>query len=335
MGGDGPAIPACLKTLRRGRALLRVAGLRGLLALLPGAVRCRMPSGDRASCASAVARRPAVLRGLLLCLSLCLSGTSLANANANAGEGAQRVVALAPSLSEIMLELDAAERLVGVLDGGPRPAGLEHLPSLGRYGQLNLEALLALRPDLILLWPDSVGPAMQAQLAALGIPLIEARPRSLDELAGQLAEIGAAVGHAGEGERLAQRLREGVRDLAARHARAEPLTVFYQVWDRPLYTLGGRQIVSDALRLCGARNVFDDLSLPAPQVGVEAVLARDPALILVGEAAQADAWQAWPQLRAVRLGQVWQVPDRGLERPSFQMLAATAKLCARLAQAQP
>lgn len=333
MGGDGPAIPACLNVLRRCRALLRFACRRVLRARLPQAVRCRMPSGERSPSAPAVSRLPAALGCLLL--SLCLPGVSLAGVDAAAGEGARRVVALAPSLSEIMLELDAAERLVGVLDGGPRPPALAHLPSLGRYGQLNLEALLALRPDLILLWPDSVGPAMQAQLAALGIPLIAARPHSLDELAGQLAEIGAAVGHAGEGERLAQRLREGVRDLAARHARAEPLTVFYQVWDRPLYTLGGRQIVSDALRLCGARNVFDDLSLPAPQVGVEAVLARDPALILVGEAAQANAWQAWPQLRAVRLGQVWQVPDRGLERPSFQMLAATAKLCARLAQAQP
>ena len=100
--------------------------------------------------------------------------------------------------------------------------------------------------------------------------LIEAQPHSLDELAGQLAVIGAAVGHAEQGERLATRMRAGVAELAARHARAEPLTVFYQVWGRPMYTLGGKQIISDALRLCGARNVFGDLELPAPQVSVEA-----------------------------------------------------------------
>lgn len=259
-----------------------------------------------------------------LLLAVLLLGAALAQA---AEQGARRVVALAPSLSEIMLELEAAERLVGVLDAGPRLPALAHLPSLGRYGQLNLEALLALQPDLILLWPDSVGPAMQAQLGSLGIPLIEAQPHSLDELAGQLASIGVAVGHAEQGERLATRMREGVRELAARHARAEPLAVFYQVWDRPMYTLGGRQIISDALRLCGARNVFGDLDLPAPQVSVESVLARDPAVILVGEPGQAAAWQDWPQLSAVRRGQVWEVPDEGIERPSFQMLAATEKLC--------
>lgn len=259
----------------------------------------------------------------------------LATALAQAAEpGAQRVVALAPSLSDIMLELDAAERLVGVLDGGPRPPALAHLPSLGRHGQLNLEVLLSLQPDLILLWPDSVGPAMQDQLHSLGIPLIEAQPHSIEELAGQLAVIGAAVGHAEQGEHLAARMRAGVAELAARHARAEPLAVFYQVWDRPLYTLGGRQIISDALRLCGARNVFSDLELPAPQVSVESVLARDPAVILVGEPGQMAVWQAWPQLTAVRRGQVWEVPDEGIERPSFQMLAATAKLCALLDRAR-
>jgi vitamin B12 transport system substrate-binding protein len=269
------------------------------------------------------------MRGLLL--AVLLLGAALAQA----GEpGAQRVVTLAPSLSEIMVELDASERVVGVLDGGPRPPALAHLPSLGRHGQLNLEALLSLRPDLILLWPDSIGPAMQEQLRALGIPLIEAQPHSLAELADQLAVIGVAVGHAEQGERLAAQMRVGIAALAARHTRGEPISVFYQVWDRPLYTLGGRQIISDALRLCGARNVFDDLALPAPQVSVESVLARDPAIILVGEPGQAEAWRDWPQLTAVRIGQVWEVPDEGIERPSFQMLAATEKLCRLLDQAR-
>ncbi|MCQ4348343.1 cobalamin-binding protein [Pseudomonas stutzeri] len=269
------------------------------------------------------------MRGLLLAALL------LAAALAQAAEpGARRVVALAPSLSEIMLELDAAERLVGVLDGGPRPPALAHLPSLGRHGQLNLEVLLGLQPDLILLWPDSVGPVMQARLRGLGIRLLETQPHSLVELAEQLATIGAAVGHAEQGERLAARMRAGIAELAARHRRAEPLRVFYQVWGRPMYTLGGRQIVSDALRLCGARNVFEDLSLPAPQVSVESVLARDPAVILVGEPGQAHAWRDWPQLTAVQRGQVWEVPDEGIERPSFQMLAATAKLCELLDRAR-
>ena len=103
--------------------------------------------------------------------------------------------------------------------------------------------------------------------------------------------------------------------------------MFYQVWDRPLYTVGGGQIISDALEVCGARNVFADLTLPAPQVSIEAVLQRNPEVILASDQAQLDAWKAWPQVAAVAQGQLLLVTDKGLERPSGQMIEATAKLC--------
>lgn len=238
-----------------------------------------------------------------------------------------RVVSLAPSLTEIMLDLGAGDLLVGVLDGGDRPAALAGLPSVGRYGQLQPESLLALKPDLVLLWPDSVGSAGREQLKKFPVPQLVVEPRSLEQLANAFAEIGERVGRAEQGRQMAARFESGLAELRQHHHRDVPLKVFYQVWDKPLYTLGGKQIVSDALKVCGAENVFADLSLPAPQVGIEAVMQRDPAVILVSEPSQAYAWKAWPQLTAVKRGQVWPVPDRGLERPSFQMLAATGKLC--------
>ena len=247
---------------------------------------------------------------------------------------AERVVSLAPSMSEIMLELGAERRLVGLLDGGPRPPALADVPSVGRYGQVELETLLALKPDLLLLWPGSVPEAQQAQLRAFGIPLYVGEPHDLQALAEQFAEVGRLVGAEARGRELRERFITRLAELRQRYRREPPLTVFYQVWNEPLYTLGGRQIVSDALRVCGARNVFADLQLPAPQVNVEAVLGRAPEVILAGSEAELQRWRAWPQLPAVRLGQLWTVPDKGLERPSFQMLSATAKLCELLQQAR-
>ena len=119
------------------------------------------------------------------------------------------------------------------------------------------------------------------------------------------------------------------------YAREQPLRVFYQVWDRPLYTVGGGQIISDALALCGARNVFADVSLPAPQVSVESVLQRNPDVIIAGTQAQLDAWKAWPQLEAVKQGRLLLLADKGLERPSGQMIDATARLCEQLAEPKP
>ncbi|WP_137820087.1 cobalamin-binding protein [Pseudomonas sp. 2FG] len=264
------------------------------------------------------------MRPLLVCLLLALAWPAAAF---------ERVVSLAPSLSEIMLELDAAGLLVGVLDGGERPAALAHLPSVGRYGQLELESLLALKPDLVLLWPGSISASQREQLKRFGIPLYEAEPHSLEALGQQVLELGRRLNRAQRAEQLAADFQARLSELRRRYRRAVPLRVFYQIWDTPLYTIGNRQIIGDALRVCGAENLFADLPLPAPQVSVEAVLARDPQVILLSSPGLAAAWQAWPQLTAVQRRQVWAIPDKGLERPSLQMLGATEKLCQLLARA--
>jgi len=236
---------------------------------------------------------------------------------------AERVISLAPSLSEIVVELGAADQLVGVLDGGDRPAALASVPSVGHYGQLDMERLLSLKPDLILLWPGSVGPAQREQLQRLNIPVYVAEPHSLEQLTTQVQAIADQLGRAEAGRQLAAQLRQRLVELRQRYQRAEPLRVFYQVWNQPLYTVGGGQIISDALSVCGARNVFDDLKLPAPQVSVESVLQRDPQTILVGDQVQKDAWKVWPAMA----GRVRLVPDKGLERPSGQMVEAVGRLC--------
>lgn len=261
-----------------------------------------------------------------LLLALCLLALPLT--------AAERVISLAPSLSEIMLDLDAADLLVGVLDGDERPAALAHLPTVGRYGQLEFERLLQLAPDLILIAPGSVPPAQQAQLQRFGIDLLIVEPQRLEQLGEAFMRIGEQVGRAEQGARLADEFRAQLHALRQRYQREQSLTVFYQVWHQPLYTIGGEQLIGDALQVCGARNLFADLPQPAPQVSVEAVLARDPDVILGGSRAELDGWKAWPQLRAVQRGQVWEVPDKGLERPSRQMLGAIEQLCERMAGAR-
>jgi ABC-type Fe3+-hydroxamate transport system substrate-binding protein len=264
----------------------------------------------------------------LLCLLALLACT------VQAGEPL-RVVSLAPSMSEIMLELQADDLLVGVLDGGERPAALRHLPSVGRQGQLDMERLLSLRPDLLLLWPGSVPPAQRDQLTRLGIATFSAEPHDLEQLLEQIEAIAVRVGRAEQGRQYVGGLRERLRQLRQHYRREQPLRVFYQVWDRPLYTLGGRQVVSDALAVCGARNIFADLSQPAPQVNVESVLMRDPQVILAGDQGQLASWKAWPDLDAVAGDRLLVVPDKGLERPSGQMIEATARLCALLEAKAP
>lgn len=260
-------------------------------------------------------------RTLIACLLLIAS---------QAG-AAQRVVSLAPSLTEIVIELGAADLLVGVLDGGPRPEEVARLPSVGRHGQLDIERLLSLQPDLLLLWPGSVSAAQRDQLRRLSIPTYTAEPHTLNELADQIEQIGERLGRADRARQAAKEVRERLAALRERYRRDVPLSVFYQVWDQPLYTVGGGQIISDALAVCGARNVFEDLTLPAPQVSIESVLQRDPEVILASDAALLPAWKTWSQLKAVKTGRLIAVPDKGLERASGQMVEAVAKMCGVIA----
>jgi vitamin B12 transport system substrate-binding protein len=261
-----------------------------------------------------------------LCLLLLLAGLPVA--------AAERVVSLAPSLTDMVLELGAADRLVGVLDGGPRPPPLEDLPSVGHYGQVNLEQILALQPDLLLVWPGAVPDAQLQRLKAVGIPVHVTDPHRLEDISRQFREIGERLGQAEKGHKLAETFDAGMAQLRAQYHREQPLKVFYQVWDRPLYTVGGRQIISEALEVCGGRNLFADLDLPAPQVGLESVLARDPQVILAASEDQLRGWAGMQQLSATRLKQLWVVPDRNLEKPSYAMLDATEKLCRLLAGAK-
>ncbi|HXQ99168.1 MAG TPA: cobalamin-binding protein [Pseudomonas sp.] len=243
---------------------------------------------------------------------------------------APRVISLAPSLTEIVIELGAADLLVGVLDGGERPGEVAALPSVGRYGQLQMERLLSLQPDLLLLWPGSVSAAQRDQLQRLNIPTFTAEPHTLEQLADQIEQIGQRLDRGEHGRAVADEFRQRLTQLRQRYYRHAPLSVFYQVWDQPLYTVGGGQIISDALTVCGARNAFADLSQPAPQVSLEAVMQRDPEVILASHATLLKGWQTWPQLQAVKSGRLLAVPDKGLERASGQMLEAVARLCESL-----
>lgn len=264
------------------------------------------------------------VRAIVLC-SLCVLGALLTPLQA-----AERVISLAPSLTEMMLDLQVEQKLVGLLDGGPRPAGLSDVPSVGDFAQFEMETLLSLQPDLILYWPGSIGEVQLTQLRQLGVPIFTAYAQSMDALAQQFAELGELLDAADYGAELTAQLQQKLQQMRARYQRDVPLRVFYQVWDSPMYTLGGEQIITDALRVCGAENIYADLALPAPQVSLESVLARNPDVILLGSERLAPMWQAWPVLRAVQRQQVLEVPDHGLERPSLQMFAALEQLCEHL-----
>ncbi|HEY5718940.1 MAG TPA: cobalamin-binding protein [Gammaproteobacteria bacterium] len=246
-----------------------------------------------------------------------------------------RIAALTPHLVEQLYAAGAGERLVAAVDFSDYPPEARRLPSLGQSGRVDLEALVALQPDLVVGWSSGNSPQQLAQIEALGIRVYRSEPRSLAEIADELEALGRLAGTEATANAAAARYREGLARLREAHAGRRSLRVFYQIWDQPLMTVNGAHMISDALALCGAVNLFAELPELVPRISSEAVLAADPDAIVIGvPAAQADTWRAaWlvhADLRAVRDRAVVTVNPDLLHRATTRALDGVAELCGGL-----
>ena len=248
---------------------------------------------------------------------------------------ATRIVSLAPHATELLFAAGAGNRIVGVSDYSDFPADARQLPSVGGSMQLDLERIAALKPDLIVAWKSGNSPKQIARLRALGLAVFESEPRRFDEVATSLERLGTLAGSE-QGHIEAARFRSGLAALRERYAQRSPVTVFYQIWASPLMTLNDGHIVSEAIRLCGGRNVFGQLRVLAPTVSREAVVRADPETIFVsderGEAI--ERWRTFPRMKAVRGGHLFRIDGSVMNRAGPRLLEATETLCGHIDRAR-
>lgn len=277
-------------------------------------------------------------------LALALAGSAFAEVRAVDDSGtvvtlpapARRIVSLAPHATELLFAAGAGDRIVGVIEGSDHPEAARALPRVGDSSAIEVERILVLAPDLVVAWPWSV-PRQVAQLRALGVVVFVSNPATPEGIAGDLEGLGRLAGTDATARRSAQAFRAKLSALR-RQASGPPVRVFYQVSDAPLFTLGGRHLVSQAIELCGGANVFADLGIPAPQVGIEAVLEARPEAIVAGTAGAArpawlDDWARWPKLHAVTHDNLFVVDADLLHRAGPRFAEGVAQLCAALAVA--
>ncbi len=248
----------------------------------------------------------------------------------------RRVVSLTPHLTELLFAVGAVAQVVGVDSASDYPAAAQALPQVGDYSRVNFERILALQPDLVIVWLDGNRTVDVHRLKSLGVPLLHTRATRLDDVPRLLRLVGRATGHGKQGNAAAQDFTRQLSVLRARPVRRAPIRVFYQVWDRPLMTVGGSHWISDALELCGARNVFADLGGLSPVVSQEAVLQRAPELIVSGNDAPdvRRQWQRFSGLPAVRNQAFVRLDADRLHRPTPRLIEGVATLCKALATYQ-
>lgn len=251
--------------------------------------------------------------------------------------GAPRVVTLAPHLAELVCAVGACTQLVGVTRYTDEP-GARNVQVIGDAFALNLEAIVAARPDLVLAWEGGTSPQLAQRIASLGLPLHWVRVQRLDDIAVALADIGQRVGQGSRGLEQAAAFRAQLNALQQQYAGRQPLRVFYQLEVQPMYTISGRSPMSEAITLCGGVNIFHQLPQIAAAVSVESVLAARPEVIVFAREDHVRQirrfWQRWPQVPAVARDQLYDVEASLLARQSPRVLEGIAELCRVLDQAR-
>ena len=246
---------------------------------------------------------------------------------------AQRIVTLAPFLTELAFAAGAGDRVVGVSAYSDYPPAARALPVVSSAVGVSLEQLAALKPDFVIAWRDSFRVEDIARIERFGAAVFVVHGRRLEDVPRLLRAFGAATGRDVSGA--SARFEAEIAALRARYSGRTPVDVFLEIWNQPLTTIAGDHFMNDALAICGARNVFKEHPGVAPQVSWEELYVRDPPIIVgTGSAANAAEFQAnWrrhPTLSAVKSGRLAWIDADTLQRPTARTPQGIAQLCAAL-----
>ena len=252
---------------------------------------------------------------------------------------AQRIISLAPHMTELLFAAGAGAQVVGTVEYSDFPEAAQRIPRIGDSAQLDLERIVALKPDLIVVWQKGNAQRQLDKLLRLGIPVFYNASNRLSDIARAVEQLGRLAGTEEVALPTARTFAAREAELRRRYAGRSLVTVFFQIWDKPLMTVNDDHLISDVIRLCGGQNMFAELKPLTPVVSTEAVLAADPESIggVTAEAGQAgnlDMWKKWPRVRAVARGSLFVIPAELITRNTPRILDGALQVCENLEKAR-
>jgi iron complex transport system substrate-binding protein len=246
---------------------------------------------------------------------------------------ARRIITLAPHLTELVYAAGAGDSLVGVVAFSDFPPAAARLPRIGDAFRVDYEAVVGLQPDLVLGWGSGTPAASLNRLRQLGVRVVTLEAAVLEDIGDQLLMIGSLAGSERAARAAADAYGNRLQRLRRRQSETRRLRVFYQLSERPLSTVTSKHVIGQAIELCGGVNIFAGLADAVPAVSIEAVLDAAPELILASKYGAGDpsatlaSWQDWPNVPAVRLGNLFMVDADLISRPSVRILDGVTELC--------
>jgi iron complex transport system substrate-binding protein len=288
--------------------------------------------------ARGVAQWVAMFAALAFCVQseAALTVTDDTGAAVTLDAPAQRVVSLAPHVTELLFAAGGGARVVGAVTYSDYPSAAQSIPRVGDNKALDLERIVAMKPDLIVVWRHGNAARQTERLRDLHVPLYFSEPQHLTDIPATIDRLGVLLGTKEAAASASNAFRRDIARLRARYASRPAVGVFYQVWDDPLMTLNGASVFNEVIELCGGRNVFANLKPNVPTISTEAVLAADPEAIVTATVGATgsdrplpafERWKKWPSLMAVARNNLFGIDGDLISRPTPRLALGAAQLC--------
>ncbi len=245
---------------------------------------------------------------------------------------ATRIVSLSPHITEQLFAIGAGGLVVGAVEWSDYPDAAAAIPRVGSSSLINYEVVLRLDPDLVVVWRSGNGDQVAARLEALGLPVFVQEPRTLEDIPADLARLGVLVARERQAAAVIGDFNARIDQLRHTYSQRPPVRVFQQIWNQPMITLNGEHLVTDIIRLCGGVNIFAEAPSLVVNTSLEAVLLKDPEVIVISEADGVppdwvDDWLQWPAISAVANRQLYVIDPDLLHRHTPRIAEGAAQLC--------
>ena len=279
------------------------------------------------------------MRLLLGLISLCwipfswaLSVTDNTGRTLTLDKPAERIISLAPHITENLFSAGLGDKIVGAVSYSDYPAKAQAIPRIGTYKAINIEQIIALKPDVIVAWHSGNIIRQVEKLASLGIPIFYSEPSELEDIAINIERMGTLGGTDAIAKKKAHEFRQTLAQLKHAYHHKSRVRTLYQVWNAPLMSINKEHFISKAIEICGGENVFAEAPTLVPQFGLESIIAKNPEVIIAGTMpkfrhAWSKDWQRWKGVDAVEHQQLYFLSGDHMQRPTFRALKGIAELC--------
>ena len=245
---------------------------------------------------------------------------------------AKRIISLSPHVTELIFAAGAGEQIIGTVNYSDYPAAAKAIPRVGDNRQLDIERIIAMKPDLLVVWMHGAFERQLEPLRKSGIPYYFSEPHKLEDIPETLLKLGSLFGTEKQARVAANAFSQQLSQLSARYQKQSTVRTFYQVWGKPIFTLNDKNIVSDVIRICGGKNIFGHLSAAAPTLSTEAVIQENPELILSGDSdnqgvSGIEQWKTFGTMLAVKNHNLVAIDGDQLNRAGPRIIDGAKAVC--------